>query len=251
MSSRAIRWRLFGRRKERVLVVGVYLGGRGTNVASVVEELARAKNYAVRQKWIALHALSRSRKARSVTVKTVTSQSPKFNLINSLLNEEPLERYEYVVICDDDIRLPGGFLDRFLALQKKHDFALAQPARTHNSYLDHPIVEQVDGLEARCTRFVEIGPVVSFRRDFLPLVFPFDETAPMGWGLDLVWPVRAQRQGLRLGIIDAVPVDHSLRAPAAHYDLTESLRLMDEYLAKTDHLPKAEAFSVLESYPAV
>lgn len=72
-------------------------------------------------------------------------------MLNALLKDEKIEDYDYVILCDDDIWLPPGFLDAFLGLQQKYDFALAQPARTHNSYIDFTIVEKIDGLVARRT----------------------------------------------------------------------------------------------------
>ena len=60
-----------------------------------------------------------------------------------------LERYDYVLTVDDDIVLPDRFLDLFLGLQTMTGFALAQPARTTTSYVDHPIVIQQRGVLAR------------------------------------------------------------------------------------------------------
>src|SRR5439155_5541514 len=119
---------------------------------------------------------------------------------------------------DDDIALPRGFLDAFLGLQGRTGLALAQPARTHDSYYDHPIVERQLGVQARRTRFVEIGPLVSMRRDAAALLLPFDERSPMGWGYDNLWPLILGRHGLGMGIIDATPVNHGLRKPTAEYD---------------------------------
>ena len=129
-----------------------------------------------------------------------------------------------------------------------HGFALAQPARTHASYIDHPFVEQLTGIDARWTRFVEIGPVFSMRRDAAELMVPFDENSPMGWGYDFVWPVLLETAGLRLGIVDATPVGHTMRRPLAHYDYEPTRARMDEYLTRRPHLTPGEAFVIVESY---
>jgi hypothetical protein len=139
-------------------------------------------------------------------------------------------------------------VDRYLALVERHDLALAQPARTHESYIDHAIVERLDGLAARQTRFVEIGPLFSIRADAASRLLPFDEASAMGWGYDFVWPVVIEGAGLRMGIVDATPVAHDLRKPVANYDYSTARGQMEAFLAAHPHLSKAEAFSIVEAY---
>ncbi len=232
-----------------VLVVGIYLAYRENLIQHIVSELGCSENYIVRQKWIALRGDAPSKSVKAVTMKRIDRTIPKFALLNHLLTASRANDYDFVILCDDDITLPENFLDNFLAIQDRYDLALAQPSRTHNSYIDNPIVEQVDAVIARQTRFVEIGPVVSIRRDILPFITPFDESAPMGWGLDFIWPVIAQQNGFRIGIIDATPVDHSLRKPISNYQFEPTQLKMEEFLARNAHLTKEEAFNVVESYP--
>ena len=157
--------------------------------------------------------------------------------------------FDTVMLFDDDIVLPERFLDRFLPLQHRFDFAIAQPARTSNSYIDHPIVEQQRGCLARQTRFVEIGPVVSFHRSVFGLVFPFDLTSPMGWGYENVWSYQLAGRGLKLGIIDAVPVDHSTRKPVANYKWSEADAQRKELFKKHEHYSYDDCFRVLAAVP--
>jgi hypothetical protein len=51
-----------------------------------------------------------------------------------------------------------------------------------------------------------------------------------------------------MGIVDAMPVAHSLRKPVAYYDHASSAKTMNDYLAGRPHLPKKDAFFILESY---
>ncbi len=141
-----------------------------------------------------------------------------------------------------------GFLDSYLALVSRHKFAVAQPARTHDSYIDHRFVEQLDGIDARWTRFVEIGPLFSLHRSAFDYFLPFDEASPMGWGNDFVWPILAEKYSLRMGIVDAVPVAHNLRKPVAYYDYGTSANDMRRHLAERPHLSKKDAFYIVESY---
>ena len=126
------------------------------------------------------------------------------------------ERYDHVLLVDDDVDLPAGFLDRFLDIQRSLGFALAQPARSIGSPADHPIVLQQPGALARRTLFVEVGPVLSIARSALDAVLPFDLRSSMGWGYEAVWSHRLGERSA-IGIIDATPVDHRLRPTAAHY----------------------------------
>jgi len=99
---------------------------------------------------------------------------------------------------------------------------------------------------ARQSRFVEIGPVVSFHRSVFSIVFPFDTTSSMGWGYENVWSYQVAQGGMKMGIIDNVPVDLSMRAPVANYNWSEADRQRTAYLEKHEHLSLDECFSVLK-----
>ncbi len=175
---------------------------------------------------------------------------PKFVLLNRLLAGVRLADYRYLVVVDDDIELPAGFLDCFLAIQERRGFTLAQPARTGDSFIDHHFVMQLVGVESRQTRFVEIGPLFALRREGFSAILPFDESAPMGWGLDFVWPLRLERLGLSLGIIDAVPVRHALRPPVSTYDYAKTQAAMQGFLGRQPHLGPLEAWVAFVTYPS-
>lgn len=231
-----------------VLVTGVYLADRENTAPAIVREMGRSERWRVEQRWIALGKSAVPEPLAAVTAWREEQPQPKFVLLNRLLAGLDLDRHSHVIVCDDDIELPEGFLDRYLALVSRHDLALAQPARTHDSYIDHRIVEQLDGLDARTTRFVEIGPLFSMRRDAVRHLVPFSEESPMGWGYDFVWPVVMANAGLRMGIVDATPVAHRLRKPVAHYDHGSASRAMQAFLAARPHLARHEAFAILEAY---
>lgn len=233
-------------KRPRVLVLGVYLADRPNSVAHLVPALAKSIHCRVSQRWLAIKGEPPNPEVAAVTVGRLTGFVPKFILMNRLLKDS--EDYDFIVFCDDDIVLPRGFMDAYISLQIEFDLALAQPARTRNSHADHKFVLQRKGMRGRQTRFVEIGPLFSVRQDFAPSIMPFDEKSPMGWGYDYVWPLIAETQGLRIGIIDAAPVDHSLRDQAAAYSGSEAGLAMQAYLANRSFLKKQEAFTVLESF---
>lgn len=95
-----------------------------------------------------------------------------------------------------------------------------QPARTLHSFHDHHITLQRPWCIAR--------------------LLPFDERSPMGWGYDHIWPVRIEAAGLSMGIIDRVPVDHSLREQSRTYRAVDEQRAMRRLLDTNRHLPKGE-----------
>ena len=103
---------------------------------------------------------------------------------------------------------------------------------------------------ARQTLFVEIGPVVSFRHDIYDLVFPFDETNPMGWGFENVWARRVRDADRTQGIVDAVPVDHSIRQPVAYYEWSDAVADRERYLATQPPPPLEECFRCLRDRPS-
>lgn len=106
----------------------------------------------------------------------------------------------------------------------------------------------LDGITARQTLFVEIGPLFSMRADALELLTPFDVTTPMGWGYDFTWALAMETVGLKLGIVDATPVMHRLRKPVANYAYVDADWQMKAYLAARPHFKKEEAFRIIESF---
>ena len=231
-----------------VLVIGVYLLDKSSHICRIRSQIGKSSQWEVEQRWIGLGTGAVPEELANVTIRQVNPPAMKFALLNQLLSETKIHPFEFVVVCDDDIVLPESFLDRYFELVVRYDFALAQPARTHDSFIDHPFVEQLDGLLARWTRFVEIGPLFSVNRRAFPLIFPFDEASPMGWGYDFFWPTVIAKANLKMGIVDAVPVAHSLRKPVSYYQHETAHREMDEFLTHRPHLSPEEACFIIESY---
>jgi len=233
--------------KRRVLVVGIVLADVANLADSIAQSLASSREWTVEQQWVAIGKIP-YRDASLQVVESLSLSEPKFVILNRVLGSTNLCDYAYVIITDDDIELPPFFLDQYLAWVGKYDFALAQPARTHDSYIDHPFVEQLDGITSRQTRYVEIGPLFSIRADALPILTPFDVTTPMGWGYDFTWPLAMDAANLKMGIVDAVPVSHKLRKPVANYVHSDAEEQLKKYLAGHPHLKREEAFYIVQSF---
>src|SRR5581483_6749319 len=137
---------------HRVLVLGIAMADRQNTAEDVIASMESDRHEVV-QRWIALGDEPDTPLLTAATAEIVRERVPKYELLHRLLAREPLGTYDHVVITDDDVVLPRRFLDSFLAFQDRFGFALAQPARTSTSYIDHPIVEQQLGTLARETRF--------------------------------------------------------------------------------------------------
>ncbi len=236
-------------RPLRVLVLGVYMADRPNTAGHLVRRLSSQPGIEVSQRWAALFGATEDAELARVTMLPAQVPAPKFSLMNRLLADVDLERFDHVIVVDDDIFVREGFLTAFLSMQRRLGFAVAQPARAWHSHFDHSFVLRRPWLAARQTRFVECGPLVSFARDAIPLLLPFNAENEM-WGLDLVWPLALERAGLTMGIIDAIPVDHSFRGQATTYNRAREDATMNAYLSRTPHLSMDKAFTVLKRHPA-
>jgi hypothetical protein len=234
--------------RPRVLVVGVYLADKPNLAAHLVSRFAASAHCEVTQRWVAIGPRSSDPAVAAVTVESIGSRVPKFELVNRHIGPEDVAAFDYIMVCDDDVSVSRDFVDRFIGWQQRCGFALAQPARTWNSFVDHRFVRQSLLCRARETRFVEIGPIFCFERALARVALPFDMTSAMGYGYDLVWPVLAHRHGLTLGIVDDAAVEHAIRDQATQYAKGPELQAMGAYLASREHLSFREAFVVRRRY---
>ncbi len=151
----------------------------------------------------------------------------KFERLNELLDERGgaagLSAYDWLVVLDDDVDLPRGFLDRFIAAAERAGLQLAQPAHRLRSHAAWDITRRVPGSGVRETTFVEIGPVTAFAPATFGVLLPFPAGLRMGWGLDAHWSAVAAQHRWPIGIVDATPVGHTLRPAAATYPREEAI----------------------------
>lgn len=190
--------------------------------------------------------LERSRHEVQFAATTVGSRG-KFENLNRLLDQHPVGGHDWLLLIDDDVVLPHGFLDAFLFLAERFDFDLAQPAHRWRSHAAWHVTRRRPGAVARDTRFVEIGPVSALRATTFDGLLPFPELK-FGWGLDLHWSALARARGWREGIIDATPVRHGLRRIAASYDRGEAAAESREFLAHRPYTPAGEAQRTLAAH---
>ncbi len=223
--ARAQRWRLERAARSlpprRVLALGVERAGEPNLLAAARAELLRSRHHV---------------RFDSTTVGTLG----KFQNLNALLAGNPPLEHDWLLVIDDDVSLPRGFLDAFLFLVQRFGLRLAQPAHRARSHAAWPITRRRPGSMVRETAYVEIGPVVMFHRTTFGALLPFPELRA-GWGLDAHWAAVARQHGWPLGIVDATPIRHGLRRIAAAYDRDAAIAEGRRFLADRPYVKASES----------
>jgi GT2 family glycosyltransferase len=212
--------------RRQVHVVGVVRPEHLRTVARLRRELARSRHD------VAFHLVAPKPGAG------------KWANVNAALQAAPVGDAHWLLIVDDDVVLPRGFLDRFLAAAEAFGLQLVQPAHAYASHAAWDVTRRHPGALARRTRFVEIGPVTALSavaaRELLPL-----PDLRMGWGLDGAWSARAAHSGWPIGIVDATPIRH-LRPVASTYPRDAAIAEAAAFLADRPYVRRDEAVTVAE-----
>jgi len=202
-------------------VVGVARPEHLRNVARLRRELGRSRHH------VALHLVAPAPGAG------------KWANVNAALRAAPIGDADWLLIVDDDVRLPRGFLDAFLLCAERFGLRLAQPAHAFASHAAWEVTRRRPGLLARTGRFVEIGPVTALHRDAIAALLPFPDLR-MGWGLDARWSAVAAEHGWPIGIVDATPVRH-LRPVAGAYPRDEAMAEAEAFLDGRAYVTREQA----------
>jgi GT2 family glycosyltransferase len=208
--------------RRRVLVLGIERPG-------MIMDAARAE-------------LLRSRHAVEIHTAPPGTRG-KFENLNALLAEHPPDGFDWVVVMDDDVALPHGFLDRFLHAAESAGLKLAQPAHRLHSHAAWAVTRRRPGVTARETTFVEIGPLTAFHRDTFATLLPFPPLR-MGWGLDAHWAAVAREHSWPIGIVDATPVGHTLAPVGAGYGREAAIAEARAFLADRPYVRRDEVRTV-------
>jgi hypothetical protein len=171
----------------------------------------------------------------------------KFENLNALLAAHSLEGRDWLVVLDDDVALPRGFLDAFLFLAERFELKLAQPAHRRRSHAAWRVTRRSGGSVVRETRFVEIGPVCAFHRDTFATLLPYPELQA-GWGLDSHWAALAREHGWKIGVVDATPIQHVVRPIADSYRHADAMTEARAFLAERPYVTAAEAQRTLATH---
>jgi len=179
--------------------------------------------------------LARSRHDVEVATSGVGDRG-KFENLNALLAAHPLAGRDWLLVLDDDVALPRGFLDAFLFLAERFELKLAQPAHRRRSHAAWRVTRRQGGSVVRETDFVEIGPVCAFHRDTFETLLPYPQLQA-GWGLDSHWAALARERSWRIGVVDATPIMH-LHPAGATYARAEAIAEAERFLDGRAYVPR-------------
>ena len=187
-------------------------------------------------------ALAELRRSRCVL--DVREREPagagKFENLNALLEGIELSSYDWLLLLDDDVVLPRGFLAA--SCSSRSASTSRSPPRHTACARTRPGASRAAASRSivRETAFVEIGPVTALRRETFEALLPFPPVG-MGWGLDAHWSWLARERGWRIGIVDALPIAHRDAAAASAYSREAAVAQARGFLAEHPYLPVAES----------
>jgi GT2 family glycosyltransferase len=211
--------------RKRVLVIGVERPERVELSRAIQAELARSRH--------------------EVQIEMCQQgERGKFENLNLMLSRHSLADYDWLLVVDDDVVLPRGFLDRLLFLAEHFFLDLAQPAQSLSSHAAWQVTRRRPISVVRETRFVEIGPVTAFASSTFSEILPFPPLR-MGWGLDLHWAALARDHGWRCGVLDALAVGHTAAPAASGYSREAAIAEARAFLAGHSYLRAEEAQQTL------
>jgi len=211
--------------RRRVLALSVARPEHAAASARIRRELERSRHA------VELHEVSPARDAG------------KWDNLNVALRAHPADGYDWLLLVDDDVVLPRGFLDAFVFLAERYGLRLAQPAHARASHAAWPVTRRRSGSLVRRTRFVEIGPVTAVHADAFEALLPFPDLR-MGWGLDAHWGALAAERGWPVGIVDATPIRHT-RPVATSYPREAAIAEADAFLADRPYVTREQAAETL------
>lgn len=171
----------------------------------------------------------------------------KFENLNALLDAHPLAGRDWLLVLDDDVAFPRGFLDAFLFLAERFELKLAQPAHRRRSHAAWRVTRRRGGSVVRETGFVEIGPACAFHQDTFETLLPYPQLQA-GWGLDSHWAAVARASGWKIGVVDATPIRHVMRPIADSYRRADAVAEAQAFLAERPYVTAAEAQRTLATH---
>ena len=135
----------------------------------------------------------------------------KYKMIYNLLtNVAPqlLDEYEYFFFIDDDIAFRTADINRMFELSRTFDMSITQASLSHNSFCSWPIFKNKANCLLRYMGQVEVMAPLFSREALIKCLPSFNENKS-SWGLDSVWPKILGYPRNKLGVFDAVIMEHT------------------------------------------
>jgi hypothetical protein len=141
---------------------------------------------------------------------TVIDQGTKWDSLARHFRAHPelLHRYEYVMLPDDDLLMTAADINRIFEITAAHDFTMAQPAMSMDSFVSYPVLMQCPGFKLRYVNHLEcMSPCIKtlYMKKLLPIV----ERYVCGWGADHIWAMLMEDPAFKAAVIDEVTMTHT------------------------------------------
>lgn len=184
--------------------------------------LARAGGKSLHREWLGDGTTARTwdlqlnaygDQANEVTggdLPTVVDQGTKWDSLARHFRAHPelLDRYDYVMLPDDDLRMAPGDINRLFELATQQDLVVSQLAMSRDSWVTYPALMTCPGYQLRYTNHIDsMAPCI--RSSYLKTLLPLIERHISGWGADHVWALLMEEPAYRCAVIDEVTMVHT------------------------------------------
>ena len=140
----------------------------------------------------------------------ITYQGGKFDGLYDAFQQIPglLDKYDYIMMADDDFIMTAQSLNRLFDIMKEHDLQIGHPSFSHQSYGLYFPAYHNPRFKIRFTNFVENG-VACLHRSVWQQLLPLFEDNPMGYYIDNFWARLTDDPARQVALIDEIQVTHS------------------------------------------
>ncbi|PXW98823.1 uncharacterized protein DUF707 [Sphaerotilus hippei] len=140
----------------------------------------------------------------------VIDRGTKWDSIARHFNAQPelLDRYEYVMLPDDDLLMTARDINRLFDIVVENGLTMAQPALSIESYISWPVLLRSSQFKLRYVNFVE-SMACCIKSSYLKKLLPMFEQHYTGWGTDMIWTMLMEDPSYQAAVIDDVVMTHT------------------------------------------
>ena len=141
---------------------------------------------------------------------TLVDQGTKWDSMVRLFRDQPelLERYDYVMLADDDLLMKGEDINRLFELSSAHGLSVSQFSLSRDSWITYPALMQCPGYLLRYTNHIDcMAPCIE--SGYLKTLLPFLERYSCGWGADHTWALMMDDPAYRCAVFDDMSMVHT------------------------------------------
>ncbi len=130
-------------------------------------------------------------------------------------NPDILSKYEWFLVCDDDIELRSEEVIALVLEAKRLDLPVSSPSHDPQGKISWNHMRHVEGKDATLCNFVEMTCVLFQRKALIRFLEIFRPAAPFltGWGTDLLISKACYEPQKPFGVIHSVKVLNPKRSP--------------------------------------